>query len=136
MNFKRILSFIAFIIPSVCIADQLGVDRALSIELTKAVVEMNSKVPQKLDEYTRLDSVATFRNYLIYNNTMLKYTAKQFDIKILNPLLQEGVINTLCANKDLSSFIDLGVVMVYRYHGKDGEFITELSKDMNTCKKT
>ena len=136
MYFRKILSFMALVVSPMCIADQSDVERALSIELTKAVMEINSNAPQKLDEETRLDSAATFRNYIIYNNTMINYTAGQLDVSLFNPIIKETVIDPLCGNKQLSGFIDLSVIMVYRYHGKDGLFITELSKDMGTCKKT
>ncbi|MDC2891119.1 hypothetical protein [Psychrosphaera algicola] len=108
----------------------------MSQELTQAVLEINAEGPKLLDTETRLDSAATFRNFIIYNNTMVNYTAAQLDVTLLNPIIQEAVINTLCANKGLESFIGLGVIMVYRYHGKNGQYITELSKDMATCKSS
>ena len=135
MNCKKFLLFVVLVVSPMCVADQSDTERALSVQLTKAVTQINSNTPQKLDEDTRLDSVATFRNYIIYNNTMLNYTAEQLDVSLFDPLIQETIINPLCGNKLLSSFIGFGVVMVYRYHGKDGQFITELSKDMGTCKE-
>jgi hypothetical protein len=125
-----------FLSPLFCYATQTDFERALSIELTKATLEINAQSPQLLDEETRLDSAATFKNYVIYNNTMVNYTAEQLDVKIFDPLIEEAVIGPLCANKGLASFVELGVVMVYRYHGKDGQFITELAKDMSSCKNT
>lgn len=122
--------------PLVCNAAQTDFERALSIELTKAALEINAQSPQLLDEETRLDSAATFKNYVIYNNTMVNYTAEQLDVKMFDPLIEEAVIGPLCANPGLASFVDLGVVMVYRYHGKNGQFITELAKDMSSCKNT
>jgi hypothetical protein len=93
-------------------------------------------VPKILDEETRLDSAATFRNFIIYNSTMVNYSADQLDVNAFNHIIEEVVIGTLCAKKGLESFIDLGVIMVYRYHGKNGQYISELFKDMATCKKT
>lgn len=118
-----------------CSAQQTELERSLSQELTKAVKDINAKGAQTLDEETRLDSAATFKNYIVYNNTMVNYTAEQLDLTAFNKIIEEAVIGSLCANKGLTSFIDLGVVMVYRYHGKNGEYITELAKDMSTCKK-
>lgn len=115
-------------------AEQTEFERSLSKELTKAVLEINAKGAQLLDEETRLDSAATFRNFIIYNNTMVNYSAEQLDVKLLNPIIENAVIGTLCENKGLASFIELGVIMVYRYHGKNGQYITELSKDMSSCK--
>ncbi|QHJ13783.1 hypothetical protein FX988_04063 [Paraglaciecola mesophila] len=108
-------------------------ERSLSTALTAAAAMVNKSAPQMLDEETRLDSAATFRNFIIYNNTMVNYSAEQLDITLFDPLIQESVIAPLCSNEKLSGFIELGVVMVYRYLGKNGAFITELSKDMATC---
>lgn len=114
-------------------ANQTEKQRALSIELTKSVIEINANVPRTLDAETRLDSAATFAHFIIYNNTMINYTADQLDVKLLDPIIKETVIDNLCKNKGLAGLIAGGVTMVYRYHGKKGQFITELSKDMSTC---
>ncbi|MCO4798713.1 MAG: hypothetical protein KC484_05840 [Colwelliaceae bacterium] len=135
MELKKIALIAGITISAASNASQTEAERSLSIELTKAVVEINSNAPQKLDEDTRLDSAATFRNFIIYNNTMTNYTAEQLDVKLLDPIIEENVIGNLCSNKALAGLIEGGVTMVYRYHGKNGQFITELSKDMSTCKK-
>ena len=136
MELKKMALLAGITASCVANASQTEAERFLSIELTKAVIEINSNTPQKLDEDTRLDSAATFKNFIIYNNTMTNYTAEELDVKLLDPIIQENVIGNLCSNKALVSLIDDGVTMVYRYHGKNGQFITELSKDMSTCKKT
>lgn len=134
MKFTKLLLGIGLIIPLACHATQTDDERSLSVLLTQAVMDINLTGPQMLDEETRFDSVSTFKNYIIYNNTMMNYTAEQLDVSLFDPIIEEAVIDPLCANKALSSFIDLGVVMVYRYHGKDGQYVSELSKDMSSCK--
>jgi len=136
MELKKIALFGVLSISSLTSFAQTDAERSLSVELTKAVIEINGSAPQKLDEETRLDSAATFSKYIIYNNTMTNYTAEQLDVKLFDPIIEETVIGSLCANKGLVGLIEGGVTMVYRYHGKNGQFITELSKDMSTCKKT
>ena len=136
MELKKIVLVAGITISSVTNASQTEAERSLSIELTKSVIEINSITPQKLDEDTRLDSASTFKNFIIYNNTMINYTAEQLDVKLFDPIIEENVIGNLCSNKALAGLIEGDVTMVYRYHGKNGQFITELSKDMSTCKKT
>lgn len=135
MRVKNILFIITLVTTFSANANayQTEQQRALSVELTKAVIEINANVSQTLDAETRLDSAATFAHYIIYNNTMVNYTADQLDVKLLDPIIQETVIDNLCKNKALAGLIAGGVTMVYRYHGKKGQFITELSKDMRTC---
>lgn len=136
MELSKLLATSLLLSSFVCSANQTKQELALSKDLTLAVKQINENGAQLLDAETRLDSAATFSNYIIYNNTMVNYTADQFDVNSFNPIIQEAVIDTLCANPGLKSFIELGVVMVYRYHGKNGHFISELSKDMSTCKKS
>ncbi|TMO56453.1 hypothetical protein [Pseudoalteromonas phenolica] len=114
-------------------ATQTVDQRSLSVELTKTAAMLNKNGPVMLDEETRLDSVATFKNYIIYNNTMVNYSVEQLDPNQFTMLLQDIVIKPLCSNKDLKAFQDYGVTMVYRYVDKSGNFISELSKDMSTC---
>ena len=114
-------------------ATQTVDQRSLSVELTKTAAMLNKNGPVMLDEETRLDSVATFKNYIIYNNTMVNYSVEQLDPNQFTTLLQDIVIKPLCSNKDLKAFQDYGVTMVYRYLDKSGNFISELSKDMSTC---
>ena len=135
MDLVKILLPFALTTSFLCNAEQTDLEISLSQELTKAVIQINSNAPQILDEETRLDSASTFRNFIIYNNTMVNYEANQLDVNAFDPIIEEVVIGTLCAKKGLESFIDLGVIMVYRYHGKNGQYISELSKDMATCKK-
>lgn len=115
-------------------ASQTPEQRNLSIELTRTAAIINKNSGVMLDEETRLDSVATFSNHIIYNNTMINYSVEQIDPNQFTNILQDIVLKPLCDNKDLKAFKDLGVVMVYRYMDKSGNFISEISKDMSTCK--
>ncbi|SHG80538.1 hypothetical protein [Ferrimonas marina] len=121
--------------PLVASAGQTPFERELSVALSQSVVEMNAGLPMELDEETRLDSVTTVRNLMVYNNTLVNYSADELDVDRLEEALAETVIGPLCSNAGLNTFVDLGVEMVYRYFGKDGVFVTELSKDMATCRK-
>lgn len=87
-----------------------------------------------IDTDTRLDSVATTGNQFIYTNTLINYTAEQMVPNQLDQVIKENVLDTICPNKDMEGFIERGVVVTYRYLGKNGNFITELSLDTITCK--
>lgn len=130
---KRSLISILLISAS-AFASQTAQERELSIQLTQAVAMVNKNAGTMLDEETRLDSAATFSNYIIYTNTMVNYTADQLDPIAFLDILSEIVIKPLCTTKGLEGFIETGVIMVYRYLDKSGNFISELTKDMSTCK--
>jgi len=116
-------------------AQQTDEEREISKILTQTAKVITEKLPMIIDGDTRLDSVATVGNQFIYTNTLTKYIAEQMDAEQLDIVIQENVIDTICPNKDMKGFIDLGVVMVYRYLGKSGVFITELSLDTKKCNK-
>ena len=107
--------------------------RKLSMELTKAVNQINQSAPKALDEETRLDGAATTANYIIYNNTLVNLTVEELDVNEVDKILYDAVIKPLCSNDGLKSFKKFGVIMVYRYLDKNGKFVAELSKDMSTC---
>ena len=129
---KRSLVSTLFLSAS-AFASQTAQERELSSQLTQAVAMVNKGAGTMLDEETRLDSAATFSNYIIYTNTMVNYTADQLDPIEFSNILNEIVIKPLCTTKGLEGFIETGVIMVYRYLDKNGKFISELSKDMSTC---
>jgi len=121
-------------LPMLCHAGQTDSERFLSNLLTRSVAQINAMVPQQLDSETRLLYTATYSNVIIYNNTMVNYTAEEIELAIFEPFIEENVIGVLCANQSLAIFADLGVIMVYRYHGKYGRYISEFEKDMASCK--
>ncbi|WP_426357803.1 hypothetical protein ACPUVO_15285 [Pseudocolwellia sp. HL-MZ19] len=129
------LLIISFFTSHLSFAQQTDEEREISKVLTQTVKVITDKLPMIIDGDTRLDSVATVGNKFIYNNTLTKYSADQMDPEQLDVVITDNVINTICPNKEMKGFIDLGVVMVYRYLGKSGAFITELSLDTKTCNK-
>jgi len=105
----------------------------LSTLLTEAVAGVNAQAPITLDAETVLESAATVRDLMIYNNTMINFSASDLDAELFSQNIQELVINPLCDNPGLAIFKQYKVTLVYRYIGKDGRFIAELDKDMGTC---
>ena len=105
----------------------------LSTLLTEAVAGVNAQTPMNLDEETRLDYASTARDLMIYNNTMINYRAADIDAAAFTKNIEEMVVAPLCENPGLAIFKQLKVTLIYRYLGKDGKFITEVSKDMSNC---
>nr|WP_136250807.1 hypothetical protein [Ningiella ruwaisensis] len=116
-----------------CIPAQAKSNRLISSGLTDLVNELNKQTPLKVDSDTRLDSVATFANYMIYNNTLTDFDAEEVNPQLVAQHFEENVISQLCAMENFRPFIELELVMVYRYTDKNGKFITELSKDLSSC---
>ena len=109
-------------------------DPGLLAGLTELVFELNKQTPVKVDADTRLDSVATFSKYMIYNNTLTDLKAEEVNPLLVAQHFEENMINHLCSMDTFAPFIELDLVMVYRYTDQNGKFITELSKDLSHCK--
>jgi hypothetical protein len=131
MKYLSILLLAGILSPA--FAGQSDAERQLSATLSEMVTALDAMVPMELDSDTRLDSAATFRNFMIYNNTLTGFSSTELDAFKVEGILELNVLENLCSNKDLKVFSDLGVVLVYRYYGNDGVFITEISKDMTSC---
>ena len=126
-----LLSFI-FLISSPCLS-QTTEKRALSRYLSEYAANVNKDVPRVLDHETRLDNAFTTKNLLVYNNTLLNFVAAQIDPRQLEPNIQKAVIEPICKMAKYEPMIELGVEVVYRYYGKEGVFITELSQNLAEC---
>jgi hypothetical protein len=108
-------------------------DLILEASLTELVLELNKQTPIKVDADTRLDSVSTFSKYMIYNNTLTEIESTDVDASLVAQHFNENIISQLCFTETFRPFIDLKLVMVYRYLDKNGKLITELSKDLSGC---
>lgn len=108
-------------------------DLMLEASLTELVLELNKQTPIKVDADTRLDSVSTFSKYMIYNNTLTELESTDVDASLVAQYFNENIISQLCFTETFRPFIDLKLVMVYRYLDKHGKLITELSKDLSGC---
>ena len=121
------------ILTPLSVQAQSNEERSISHFLSEYVSKINRDVPRILDHETRLDGAFTAKNILVYNNTLLNYLATQIDPSQLEPNIQNSVISTLCNEPKYQMMKELGTEIIFRYYGKEGKFITELSQKMSEC---
>jgi hypothetical protein len=121
------------ILTPVSVQAQSSEERSISHFLSEYVSKINKDVPRILDHETRLDGAFTAKNMLVYNYTLLNYISSQIDPNQLEPNIQKSVISTLCNETKYNVLKEIGTEIVFRYYGKEGHFITELSQKMANC---
>jgi len=131
---NKLVYFLALpLLSPISVQAQSSEERSISHFLSEYVSKINKDVPRVLDHETRLDGVFTTKNLLVYNYTLLNYISSQIDPSQLEPNIQKSVISTLCNETKYDAMKEIGTEIIFRYHGKEGRFITELSQKMANC---
>jgi hypothetical protein len=133
---KSILLIFTIFLSGYLQADQVNTDRKVSKQLTVAVESLRNLLPMSLNSETQLLSVETARNLFITTSVMINYNAEELDYEILNKSVRKRVFSKICIEEKYKPFISARAIMVYRYLGKDFNFVTELSFDTKQCIKT
>jgi hypothetical protein len=95
--------------------------------LLSASNEMNKRCPVFIDKDTRLDStVAGPGKRLMYNYTLINFTAEQIQIQQFLSVLTPQIMNNVRTNPDMKEYRRHKITLVYSYKDKDGKFITRI----------
>ncbi|WP_444915942.1 hypothetical protein [Microbulbifer sp. TRSA007] len=96
--------------------------------------EANKLLPTIIDSETRLDSNVGLNNTFTYIYTLTNYSFDEIDASILEQNLSPKVLNNYCSSSDMKQFVDHGVTVNFRYLGKSGKQILNLSHQPSDCK--
>lgn len=97
-------------------------------ELQQTVDEMNRKTPMKVDEITRLDSVAARGNTdILYYYTLPETEIAEINADTINKYVRPVIIDNAKSNPGLEIFRKKKITMNYLYYDKNGEFIEEVA---------
>jgi len=102
--------------------------------LKKIAEETNKLLPMTLDSETRLDSTVGFNNTFTYIYTLTNYSFDEINAAALEENLAQKVLNNYCTSSDMKQFVDHGVTVNFRYLGKAGKQILNLSHQPSDCK--
>jgi hypothetical protein len=89
--------------------------------------ELNKNCPFMVDKDTRLDN--TFGgpgNLFTYNYSLINYTIDELNIGELQSFLKPRLINNMKMNKNMKSFSENSVTLIYRYSDKNGKFAFDI----------
>jgi len=93
----------------------------------------NKRAPFMIDKNIRLDMVKAMDRKMIYNVTLVNRVASEFNSGALNQmaLMQK---DNVCLLKDMESFFKAGVTFEYRYRGRMGGELFNLSISPEDCR--
>lgn len=101
--------------------------------LKRVAEEANKFLPMTLDSETRLDSTIGFNNTFTYIYTLTNYTYDDIDASALEESLAQKVLNNYCTSSEMKQFLDHGITVNFRYLGKAGKQILNLSHKPSDC---
>jgi len=92
--------------------------------LNQFVIDMNTELPEYVDEETRLDSVTLVsEDNLSFNYSLVNYLKKNVDAKKFQELLRPGILDVITNNKELRELRDNNVTFTYSYVDKNNIFL-------------
>lgn len=135
---KKILSLIFGVLAFVFILYRIQKNTAenIVIELHQTVEELNKITPLKIDEFTRLDSVSSFKTKsLTYYYTLLQVNKSEVNIDSIKNYLKPNIIKSVKNSNELKVYKKNYISMNYLYYDLNGEFITAIEVNPELYKK-
>lgn len=135
---KKILSLIFGVLAFLFILYRIQKNTAenIVIELNQTVEELNKITPLKIDEFTRLDSVSSFkRKSLTYYYTLLQVNKSEVNIDSIKNYLKPNIIKSVKNSNELKVYKKNNISMNYLYYDLNGEFITAIEVTPELYKK-
>lgn len=103
-------------------------------ELSEMASQVNSKLPLMINNETRLDNVVGKTNKLTYNHTLINTPASMVTEQMLKAQLEKSLVQQVCTTKVIvDTIVSRGVTISYRYYGKDGGLIGDISITPSQC---
>lgn len=135
---KKILSLIFGVLAFLFILYRIQKNTAenIVIELNQTVEELNKITPLKVDEFTRLDSISSFkRKSLTYYYTLLQVNKSEVNIDSIKNYLKPNIIKSVKNSNELKVYKKNNISMNYLYYDLNGEFITAIEVTPELYKK-
>ncbi|WP_268225387.1 hypothetical protein [Sinomicrobium oceani] len=118
---------IAFVLAFLVSRNYFG-NHNTDAELIEIVKEMNKQTPMRVDEMTRLDSVAASGSSgIVYYYTLPDTEISEINADTINKYVRPVILDNVKNNPGLEPLRKKKVTMDYRYYDKKGEFIEEVS---------
>jgi len=116
-------------------AKPLDMNKPQSLEKSiKIAVEVyNKNLPSMMDEELRLDKVGAEKHKMIFYYTLVHFTPKTMGANKLKSLMYEDIKTQVCTDNDTKKMLKKGMLLDYKYTGKNKKHITTFSFDAKTC---
>lgn len=96
-------------------------------EFKDAVTEMNAEMPRKVDEYTRLDSVALIgKSKFMYYYTMKDLNTVAVSTDTVKKYMKLEIVKTLRVSPDMKPFRENNFTLSHNYFDEQGELLFDI----------
>ena len=106
---------------------------SLGEQLLSASSSMNTELPQRIDDNTRLDRTSVFDTTFVYHFTLLQYPARDIDSDNFANVMREELHDSICQSPEMALFLSNGVPLIYAYSGMYGESLASVIIDQQSC---
>lgn len=107
--------------------------QALNKTLQITADTLNNNLPTMVDEELRLDKVSADGSKMIFNYTLVHFTAQTMGAKKLKSLMYEDIKTQVYTDKESKMMLKKGMLVDYVYKGKNKKHITTFAFDAKTC---
>jgi hypothetical protein len=111
-----------------------GQEKLLDAVLVRVSTYMNKRMPEAIDQDTRLDRVsAEPGSHFSYHYTLLKSESADIDRAKFDSMIRPQLKSRLCNSTQIRSFFGHGVTVSYLYRSKDGVPVGGAEFAPNSC---
>ncbi|MBC8285507.1 MAG: hypothetical protein H8E32_16970 [Nitrospinae bacterium] len=108
-------------------------ENQLAIMLQSMVLEANNSFPVMIDAETRIEKTSSEGKTFKYHYTLINFFSSMIDPGKFAATMQPNVVQQMCTNSTLRTFLDMGAIFQHIYKGKDNMEITTLQVAKPDC---
>lgn len=109
-------------------------DNEIDNVLAKVSAQINKKLPIKVDDDTRLDSVSAVPGqHFMYHYTLVALNGSDVSTDSFETVVKPQLKRRLCDSAEMQNFLKNGVTISYLYKGKDGQPIGSAKFEPSEC---
>lgn len=130
-----LLAAVAGIIAKIVVQKSANLQKTPSTEeaLRQVAQGINATAPTQIDANTRLMNAVAAGNTLRYRYTLLNASHADVEKNSIGKNYGERLKNSVCSSAGLKPLLELGAVLEYAYHDKDGVELEVVSIETSKC---
>ena len=130
---RRLFLLLLPITLSACTPDSPQSVNAISLT-PDTIAQLNTELPQMVDEGLRLDSYEADGNVLIMNITTVGMLVDEIDVDSWMSESKSRVEDAACADPNYRQILESGVTYEYRYRDEDGIPVVTVQLSQSDCR--
>ena len=132
-----LLAVLAGIIAKTAVQKSANLQKTPSTEeaLRQVAQGINAAAPTEIDANTRLTNAVAMGNTLRYRYTLLNVSHLDVEKNSIGKNHGERLKNSVCSSVGLKPLVELGAVLEYAYHDKDGVELEVVPIETSKCRE-